>query len=443
MATSSAVREPLGARFAHLVTFSGLSNLADGLILVGLPLLALTLTRSPLLVSLVSASFTLPWLLLSLHVGVLVDRADRVRLVLLATLARVVALGVAAVLATTGRLTMPVLLALVLVFGIAEVVADSASSVLVPAVVPRSRLGAANSRMLGVQQLANSFLGAPLAGVVLSLGAGWLFGVPAALCGLAALVLVRGLRGRVHVVRPDRPDASIGGDLREGLRFLVRHPVIRPLLVTSSMLNFCSSAYFAVLVLWVVGPGSFLGLTPRSYGFLASVLAVGALLGAVLAEPLLRRVGEARLIAVSWFLNTALLLVPALVRDLRVVVAALALVGFSNMVGNVVSQTMRQRLVPERLLGRVGGASRMLGYGCMPVGAALGGVVGQMFGLPAVLVAAPVVSVAFVAWAAWQVPQRVIDQADALAVDAAPVPQVEVRTETDADANADAASVSG
>lgn len=202
-------------------------------------------------------------------------------------------------------------------------------------------------------------------------------------------------------------------ELREGLQFLREHRVIRPLLLGGTGLNFASAAYFAIFVMWVVGPDSAVGLTPQLYGLLPAALAVGAIAGAACTEPLQRRLSEARLITVAWLLNSLLLLVPVLIPTGPAIGAAFVVVGFTNMVGDVVNQSMRQRLVPDRLRGRVGGASRMIGYGSLPVGAALGGVVAEAFGLPAVLLGASLVPVALVLWVIPEVPQQVIDHADA------------------------------
>lgn len=421
-----AAREPLGSRFMHLWAAGASSNLADGLLMVGVPLLALTLTREPAQISLLTTAATLPWLLLAAHAGVLLDRHDRVRILLAALTLRIAVLVGGAVAAATGSLSLPLLLVLLLVFGVAEVFTDSATSVLVPGVVPTSRLAAANSRVLGVEQVANTFVGGPLAGVVLGLGAGHLFGVPAALCAVAALLVLRGLHGKV--TSPGRPPegAAVVGDgapaeprtsmlteLREGMRYLWAHPVVRPLLGAATVLNFTSAAYFSVFVLWVVGPGSRVGLASQAYGLLLAGLAVGAVLGAVTAERIRAHVSEARLVTGSWLVTCGFMAVPVLLPVPWAIALALAGCGYSVMVGNVVSQSMRQRLVPARLLGRVSGVGRTLSYGSMPLGAALGGVVGQVLGLPAVFVGAVVLSTVAVLWVVRAVPQRLVDEADA------------------------------
>ncbi|WP_298461618.1 MFS transporter [uncultured Cellulomonas sp.] len=426
MARTAAPALPLRGPFGHLVAATGASNLADGLLVVGVPLLAVTLTRSPADVALLSAAVTLPWLLLALHAGVLVDRHDRARILAVASAGRATLLAVAAAAAASGTLSVPALLTLLLLVGTAEVFSDSAAGALVPAVVPREHLGAANGRLLGIQQLANAFLGGPLAGPLVALGGGWLFGAPATLFAVATALTLRGLRG-VGPATGDRttpsPRTSMRSEVAEGVRFLWSHPVLRPLVIGSTVLNFASTAYFAVFVLWVVGPGSAVGLDPALYGTLTMGLAAGALAGAACADRLRRRVGEARLIGSTWLSNGVLLAVPVLVPHVAAITVTFALVGFTTMVGNVTSQSMRQRLVPGRLLGRVGGAARTLAYGSIPLGAAAGGALGEAAGLVAVFVTAVVLSTALAAWVLHAVPQRAIDDADAaLRQAAAPTP---------------------
>jgi MFS family permease len=439
--------QPSDRPFHHLLAVTGLSNLSDGVLQVGVPLLAITMSRSPGTVSVLTAAATLPWLLLALHAGVLVDRYDRVRILSLATAGRVAVLVAGAVVAASGALSVPVMLALLLALGVGEVFADSAATALVPSVVPRDRLAAANGRLLGVQQVANAFLGGPLAGLLVGLGGAALLGLPAALFAVAALLVVRGLRGTARTpARPvgpsSRPSTSMRAEMGEGFTFLWRHRVLRPLVLSATVLNFANAGYFAVLVLWVVGPGSAVGLDASWYGWLPAGLAVGALAGAALAGPLRRRLGEARLIAGAWATTTVLLAVPVLVPHVAALTATFALVGFTSITGNVVSQSLRQRLVPGHLLGRVAGVARTLAFGSMPLGAALAGVVGQVFGLVAVLLGAVGLSLVFVVWVALAVPQRRVDDADrALTVPATPATPASLATPATPETRAAAAAV--
>ncbi|USQ79228.1 MFS transporter [Ornithinimicrobium faecis] len=407
--TAEPAPERLGRPFGIHLGGVGLANLADGIVLGGVPLIAVTLTRSPSEISLLQVAFWLPWLLLGLVAGVVVDRLDRRHVQLIGTVVRLGVLGGLTALAITDRLTMPLLIGAVGLYGITQVFIDLAGSSIIPQLAPRSRLSAANGRVMGMEQVMNTFVGAPVGGFVLVLGSGWVFGIPVALGVLFLLLIGLGLRGDYRAEKA--PDESAAGKLHEvleGIRFQFTHPVLRPLVIASSVANFANTGYFAVFILWVVGPGSRVGLESHEFPLLLAVLAVGAVTGAMLAERLLKLVPEVTLLMTCWASNALLLLVPVLVPEAWAIAAAFFVVGLTNMTGNVVNRSMRQRLVPAAKLGRVGGASGMIGYGLMPLGALLGGLVGEFFGLPAVFIGTVVLCLLAVTYAATQVSTRLV-----------------------------------
>ena len=410
-----AAREPLGPRFSAHLTATGLANLGDGVIQTGVPLYALTLTRSPSQIALLTAAAWLPWLVFGLAAGVVVDRRDRKYTQVVGLTARAVLLAVAVALIASGHMTMIALTVVVLAYGVTDVFVDLAGSALVPDIVPRSRLEAANGRTLAAQQVMAAFVGGPIAGGVLALGAGWVFGLPAGLAVAALVLIAARIPGSYKHAQAEKRRATT--EIREGVGFLVRHPVLRPLLVAGSVMNMASTGYFAVFVLWMVGPGSRVGLTPAQYPLVIAVLAVGAVLGSIAAEPLGRRIPEIRLLLGCWAIASLLMLVPVLAPTVPAIAGSLFLIGFLNTNGNVISQSMRQRMVAPGMLGRVGGASRTLGYGLMPLGALLGGFVAEQWGLPTVFVGATVICVAAVLYPIAVVRQHMVDELELPVVD--------------------------
>lgn len=383
-------RVQLGRPFGVQLASTGLANLGDGILGTLAPLLALSLTSSPMLISALTAATWLPWLLFGLVAGVIVDRVDRRRAQVAALLARAALLGSAAWLTLVGLLSIPLLIALLMLYGLTEVVADLGATAMVPDLVPPDRLPAANGRVIGVQQVANTFLGAPLAGVLIVLGAGLGFGVSAGLAALAGLLLLVGLKGdfRRASSGPTRPWAQV----REGLAFLVRHRVLRPLVITGSVLNLAASGYFAVFVLWVVGPESAVGLTETQYPVVMLGLAVGAVAGSLVAAAFDKRFGTVRTMIGAFIASVLLMVAPVVWPTPVSLVLSCTLVGVTNTVGNVLSQSLRQRLVPGDLLGRIGGAGRTLSYGLMPLGALLAGALAEHAGLPVTFYAAVALS---------------------------------------------------
>lgn len=413
---SRASRVDTGLFRIHLAGVAG-SNLADGAVVGAIPLITIALTRDPLLVSIVTAAFWVPWLLGSLLVGVVVDRGDRARIRQHALAARVALLLVAAFVAASGSLTVWMLIVLVLLYAMTELFSDLAAQALIPQIVEKERLNRANSRVLGAETLMQNFVGQPLGGVLVTRGAIWVFGVPAALLLLVVLVVAR-LRRPEGFVAPREGGsaqdsvATVRSDVAFGLRSLVQHPVVRPLTISSGLSNLFSTAYTSVLVLWVVGPESRVGLEPWQFPLLIAVLSVGAVLGSLLPSEPIRRVGEFRVAIGSWIVNSLALLVPVLIPTWWAIGAACLVIGFTNMMGNVIMMSIRQRVVPAGLLGRIGGSSRMIVFGAMAVGAPLGGLIATTFGLPAVFWSMPIAILLVVLWVATRVDQRVIEEAE-------------------------------
>jgi hypothetical protein len=211
--------------------------------------------------------------------------------------------------------------------------------------------------------------------------------VPATLAVGAATVLTLGVAGRYrHAEGDQQGSGSTLARIREGLAVLWRHPALRPLTVAGAVFNMASTGYSALLVLWAVGAGSAIGLTAQQYAWVAVSMAAGAVVGSVASESLVSRVPELR---VGWVIAAATLAVPVLWPEPAVMFGAVAVTGLTAASVNVISQSVRQRLVPARTLGRVTGASRTLGYGLMPLGAMSAGVAAQHWGLaPVMLVAA-------------------------------------------------------
>ena len=384
-------REPLGRRFHALLASTSLANLADGIVQIGVPLYAVTLTRSPVLISMLAAAVWVPWLLLGLVGGAAVDRGDRKRMQVTALLARATLLAVGAALIATGHASITVLIALTSLYGVTDVVVDLAENALVPDVAPRSRLQAANGRVMAAQLVGATFVGAPFAGWLLGIDPAAMLVVPAALAVGAAVVLALGVAGRYRHAAPEEPGVSTStlARVREGLAVLWNHPALRPLTIAGAVFNMASTGYSALLVLWAVGAGSAIGLTPQQYAWVAAAMAAGAVVGSVATEALVSRVPELRVMLVGWVVAATTLAVPVLWPTPAAMFGAVAITGLTASSVNVISQSVRQRLVPAGALGRVTGASRTLGYGLMPLGAMASGFAAEHWGLaPVMLVAA-------------------------------------------------------
>ena len=276
--------------------------------------------------------------------------------------------------------------------GVAEVFYDTAAQSMLPSVVSRTRLDRANGRLFAVELGAQEFAGPPIAGLLVAVA----LAVPlAASAGLwiVAVVALTSLRGNF---RPRRsgPQASIGVDIREGMSFVLRRPVLRTMALMVGMNNLASSAVFAVLVLFAVGPQSAMGLTEPAFGLLFATLAAGGLIGSLVAERIQRRIGRARTITLSLFGMIAYVTAPAITSNVVVIALVLFSAGAMNMLWNVTTVSFRQRITPDHLLGRMNSAYRLVAWGTRPLGAAIGGALGQWLGVRSVFAIMGIVSAA-------------------------------------------------
>lgn len=349
------------------------SNLADGFFRIALPLLAVTLSREPLLVSGVAVALTLPWLVFSLPVGACIDYWDRRTTMVLANGARVLLLLIGVMLLVRGEMNIFVLYLMAFGLGLLETIADTAAGALLPALVPVSQLEVANARLLSVQTIMNQFIGPSLGTVLVTIGMVYAFGSSGVLYALALLLL---LLVQGFFTPEQQSPRRLCQDIRAGLRFIWQTAGLRLLIVLLAGLNLSWSAYYALIVLYAVAPGP-LGFTPIQYGLVIASIGVGGAVGAFLAEFV------QKLIHRKWFLfgdmigSLLLFTMTIIVANIYVYIVSGVLAGVLGSLSNVALVSLRQRLVPNELLGRVGGASRLFTYGALSVGAVGAGILAR------------------------------------------------------------------
>jgi MFS family permease len=310
--------------------------------------------------------------------------ADAVRAGLLAALT-------VAVVADLG--TVWLLYAAALAIGVAETMYDTSAQSILPRVVPRDDLARANGRLYAVELTANEFVGPALAGFIVAVGAGVAFGTPAALWAMAAVALLT-MRGSYRAERTDATRTTLRGDIAEGLRFLWGHRLLRTLAVMVGVSNFAQNAMMAVFVLYAVGP---MGLSAQGFGILMTTFAAGSLAGSFVAERVQRALGRARSLGLTIVTRALPFAVLALTANPYVAGATFFIAGATNIVWNVITVSLRQRITPDHLLGRVNSGYRLVAWGSMPLGAAAGGLLAQAFGLRPVFAVMAVLTLALLA----------------------------------------------
>ncbi|WP_026359915.1 MFS transporter [Amycolatopsis nigrescens] len=384
----------MAGKWVRLQAVAVSGSASEGLLLAALPLLAVSITTDPREVSLVNVVGQAPWLLFSLFAGLLIDRVRRTTVLAWAYGVQVCAALILAVAGTAGSLSLPLLLVVAFLVTSTQVLGNGVSGVLVPEIVERDRLPAANARLQVIDQGIVQFIVPPAAGALLALSAG----APAwAACVLAvsALVLSRGLRSASVAAAKARPLH----DLTEGLKYLVRTRLLRSITITVALGSFAASASATMLVLYATQE---LRIGAVGYGALLACMAVGWVASSFFVHRIVGRLGY------SWSMRLAQSFVALLELLIAVlppwppaVGAVLILMTATTLVWNVCSQSSRQRFTPPALLGRVLTSHRALAWGLTPLGALAGGLVAAHWSLRGVWVMGGAVQ--FIgAWIVWR-----------------------------------------
>lgn len=382
-------RRALGANYWKLWIASVISNFGDGVALIAYPWLASAVTRSPLQIALVGVATRLPWLIFTLPAGVITDRADRRRLVVAMDAIRaLITVGVAAIvllnqeilptseqiesadfspIANSGFLLGTLYLS-ALLLGMAEVLRDNGAQTLMPAVVDKTQLEKANGRLWGAEMVMNSFVGPPLGGLLLAVAFSLPFFIDSATFAVSA-ALVAALTGSFRASGEIK--ASFVVELKEGFRWLWKHQLLRRFAIVLGLINASSSATIATLVLF---GQEILEVDASGFGLLMSAGAAGGVLGSLAAAPFTKRLGSGSTIMFTLVSSAITSVIIGLTSSAVVVWVMFAISSFGGVMWNVVTVSLRQAIIPDRLLGRVNSVYRFFGWGMMPIGLFLGGV---------------------------------------------------------------------
>jgi MFS family permease len=389
---------PLGTRFARLWGAFTATNLADGLSLTAFPLLAVGLTDDARLVALVTVFRFIPFLLVGLPAGVLLDRFDRRRIAVLAQLGRASAVGLMAVAIAADRGSIALVVATAFAVGIGEVLTDGGLPALVRELVDRDQLEVANSRFSATQTVSNIFVGPPLGALLFEIEPSAPFALSVVLF-IGATILLSRVPGqfRAVVANVESADSEAGvdadvasdpaagdswlsrlvGEISVGLRYVWGHPVLRPMAFAVMAFSFVGQATNAVFVILVTER---FGLGSLGFGALISLqgaMSVGMSLVVARFIGLVGHTGSMRF-AVLTFTSSSLLF--GVTTSVALAVVASLIKGLGDPAWNVVTNTVRQRLVPDDVFGRMMTAYLFISWSMNPVGAFVGGLIAQRWG---------------------------------------------------------------
>lgn len=374
----------LGRSFRWLLGSSIVTNVGDGVALAAGPLLIASQTRDPLLVSMALLSQHLPNLLFGVIAGGVADRLDRRRIVAGVNLGRALVLALLAATILSGTVNIAVVLGALFVLGTAETFADVGASSLLPRLVRREDLGIANARIQGAFLLTNQLLAPPVGAFLFTVGMALPFATNAACFALGALLVWRVVSGPAPgpgtdtATGPER--RTFRGDLVEGIRWLVDHPPMRTLALTIIAFNVTFGAAWSVLVLYA---GERLGMDELGFGLLTTAVAIGGIVGTVSYGALERRFSLADIMRVGLLIETGTHLSLALTTSPPIALVTMVVFGAHAFVWGTTSTVVRQRAVPDELLGRVTGVYGVGVFGGIVVGTPIGGLLARTFGITA------------------------------------------------------------
>jgi predicted MFS family arabinose efflux permease len=394
----------LSSPFARYWLSEFLANFGDGVRLAAFPLLAAQFTRSPAAVAAVTAVQSLPWLVLGAGLGVLVDRVDRRRLMVIVDVARAAIIAGLAAAVLTGTAGLVLIYLTAFTTGAGSALRDTAAIACVPRLAGPADLDRANARVIAGQIVGNELAG-PAAG-------GWLFGLAAVLpfavnagaLGIGVLLLLT----LPSVFRPEsrparqQPGTSLAAlrqEFAEGLRWLRQQPGIRDVTIAAGVLAAMDAAWISVLVLYVL---HVLNQKPGIYGLLLAIAGVGGIAVGGLGPHITRRLGPWRSLLAAGLGMAATQAVLGLTANVIIAAAMLAASSAAWALFTITARTMRQRQTPDSLLGRVTSLYGTVFQGSTALGSLGGGAVAAAVGIQATMLIGAVPIAAAVILLAWR-----------------------------------------
>ena len=356
-----------------------ISQLGSEITVIALPLVAVNvLDASTFAVGVLVAATRGAFLFLGLPAGAWVDRVRRRPVMIVSDVGRALLLAAVPVAALTGTLSLPLLYLVALLAGVCTVFFDVAYMSYLPALVEPAELVEGNAKLqasASVAQVAGPSLGGLLVHA---------FTAPYAMAADAvSFALSAGSLTAIRTREPPPPrhvSARLREEIREGLRFVLGHPVLRSITGCTGTFNFFSQAVHAIIIVFLVRT---VGVSAGVIGALFSAGSAGAIVGALTASTFARRLGPARAIWLPMACTSPLaLLLPLTTPGPGLILFSVGWFGtsFGVVVYNINQVAYRQAMCPPQMLGRMNATIRFLVWGTMPLGALAGGALGSAIG---------------------------------------------------------------
>ncbi|HJX79536.1 MFS transporter [Glutamicibacter sp.] len=378
---------PLGREYRKLWAGNAASNFGDGISFVAIPLLAIELTSDPVLIAGLTMVYSAARLMVVLPIGALVDRLDRKTILWSANRSRSFLLMGLAILIANGAGSIVLLYVVFSLIGILETAADNSALSILPSIVDVESLDKANSQITATQLVADEFVGPPVGGLMFAAAVSLPIAVTGSAYAAAALFFL-GMSGTFRDKARTKHPASLRREVFEGGAWLVRHKLLRALAFVTGLASIAYMMPFSILVVFAE---DVLGLQPEGYGLLLSISALGGLLGSAIAPRLRRKLGYATLTTASLGLGSISLFAIYLTDIPWLAAALLATYILHAVLFGICVSSLRQRLVPDELRGRVTSVTKLFGLTGLTIGSGLGGILATVGSLATPFLAGAVV----------------------------------------------------
>ena len=379
----------LGSSYWRLWTATAISNLGDGISGVAYPWVASAVTRSPLLIAAAGFASRLPWLIFTLHAGVITDRFDRRKLIVAMDAARGILTLIVGAIVLLNKDSLPslnelssitdldtnwplyiTLLITAFLFGLAEVLRDNSAQTLMPSVVEADNLEKANGRLWSAESLTNSFIGPPLGSFLIGIAIYLPFFVDAG-SFFVAVALIASISGSFKPIQ-EKPREKINfkSEIKEGFRWLWSHDLLRPMAIILGALNLLGTMVAATFILYTQ---EVLNTSVFVFAVLGTAGAIGGIAGGLIAPKISEKIGSGPSLWLALAMGPIGAVIIGTTSAWQIVWVVLLFQSFFGVLWNTITVSLRQRIIPTRLLGRVNSVYRFFGWGSIPIGMFLGG----------------------------------------------------------------------
>lgn len=366
----------LGKAFNRLWSASLSSNLADGILNTSVPLLAVTLTESPVQISAITALVMLPWLFFAIPIGALVDRVDRRMALVFANCMRFLIGALLAITVSTHLINMLWLYVFVFSMGICEVLVDTTAQAMIPKMLEKENYERGNSRLAISENVISQFVGSPISSAIFAIAIFIPFFITSAGYFIAALfIFLIPAQFHASMNKDEDPNKSKDGFLAEikfGINYLYNDKKILRLVLTTTALGFFFSMATATNVLFLI---KVLHVKTSLFGAVMTVQAIGGITGAFLTPKLSQRFGRGKVLATAIVASSIPVFLIGFATNIWNFLPLTVLIGFSISGWNILLMSTYQHLIPNELFGRIHGTRRTLVWGMMPFGSLIGGVI--------------------------------------------------------------------